>query len=98
MTKRLFFHASPADISIGDALKTPNGTSCMDVTSGGVVYMADNAEACKRYGGNVYIVEAVGAVSYKSQREAQGLPSKKSRYTRGVFVALPENTRIIGVL
>ena len=78
---------------IGDSLRTPTGTSVMDVTAGGVVYMCDSAEACKRYG-DVYEIHCTDAISYKAQLKKQGR-SKKPRYTRGVYVALPENTLIV---
>ena len=88
------YHASKRDLPIGGSLKTPTGAVCMDVTAGGVVYLAGNPEACKRYG-DVYEIEVSDAVLYAEQRRRQGLPKKKSRYTRGVWAALPENTLIV---
>ena len=93
----ILYHGSDHSIKLGDSLRTPTGISSMDVLAGGVVYMTDDPELCKRYG-TVYVVEVSDAVSYKVQREKQGLPSKKSRYTKGVWVALPENTSIVGTL
>ncbi len=88
------YHASKRSLPIGGQLRTPTGASRLDVTSGGVVYLADSAEACERYG-TVYEIEVSSAVLYAEQRRKQGLPKKKSRYTRGVWVALPENTTIV---
>jgi len=87
------YHASPRQLPVGDCLRTPTGASCMDVTAGGVVYLADTPEACNRYG-DVYEIDVHSAVPYAEQRKRQGLPKKKGRYTRGVWVALPENTTI----
>ena len=86
------YHASKRDLPIGESLKTPTGISKMDVTSGGVVYLCDSKESCSRYG-DVYEIECTQAISYKIQLEKQGR-TKKPRYTRGVFVSLPENTLI----
>jgi len=91
---RILYHASKGILPISGALRTPTGSSCMDVTAGGVVYMAETPAACARYG-TVYEIEAVDAVSYAEQRERQGLAKKSGRYTRGVWVALPENTTIL---
>jgi len=90
---KTYYHASQRDLPIGESLKTPTGHSGMDITSGGVVYMCDNPAACKRYG-TVYEIECTEAVPYKLQLKKQGR-SKKPRYTRGVFVALPEKTLIV---
>jgi hypothetical protein len=90
----LLYHGSKARLPIGGRLRTPTGASCMDVTSGGVVYMTDDPKSCGRYGA-VYAIESVDAVQYAVQRQRQGLPKKKGRYTRGVWVALPENTKIL---
>lgn len=87
------YHASTRTLPSGDHLRTPTGASCMDVTAGGVVYLTETPEACARYG-DVYEIDAVDPVPYAEQRRRQGLPEKKSRYTRGVWVALPENTTI----
>lgn len=89
----ILYHASPRALPVGDCLRTPTGASVMDVTAGGVVYLADTPAACKRYG-QVYEIEVTNAVPYAEQRRRQGLPVKKSRYTRGVWVALPERTII----
>ena len=94
MKETTYYHGSEAALKVGDSLQTPTGMSCMDVTGGGVVYLTDTPEASSRYG-TVYAVEAIGAVSYAVQRAAQRLTKKKGRYTRGVWVALPENTRIM---
>ena len=89
----ILYHASPRPLPVGECLRTPTGASAMDVTAGGVVYLADSPAACERYG-TVYEIEVAGAVPYAEQRRRQGLPAKKSRYTRGVWVALPEHTSI----
>lgn len=89
----ILYHASPHSLPIGDHLRTPTGASCMDVTQGGVVYLTDTPEACQRYG-TVYEIAVSDAVPYTEQRRRQGLTKKKGRYTRGVWVALPENTQI----
>lgn len=92
----ILYHASNANLPIGDNLRTPTGKSCMDVTSGGVIYMAESPELCERYG-KVYEIEVKSAIKYTEQREKQGLAPKKPRYTKGVWVALPENTKIRGI-
>ena len=89
----ILYHASPSPLPVGDHLRTPTGASCMDVTAGGVVYLCDTPEACARYG-DVYEIDVSEAVPYAEQRRRQGLRPKKGRYTRGVWVALPENTTI----
>ena len=91
------YHASNHQLPAGESLQTPNGVSCMDVTAGGVVYLTETPSDCARYG-TVYAIEAVSAVRYIDQRAAQGLPPKNGRYTRGVWVALPEDTLILGVV
>ena len=93
MVTKILYHASTVPLPVGDHLRTPTGASVMDVTAGGVVYMTDTPDACKRYG-DVYEIEVTGAVPYAEQRRRQGLPKKRGRYTRGVWVALPENTTI----
>ena len=89
------YHASKKELPVGNCLRTPTGASCMDVTAGGVVYLVDSPTACCRYG-TVYAIEVFGAVPYGVQRQLQALPAKSGRYTRGVYVALPENTKILG--
>ena len=89
----ILYHASPRQLPVGECLRTPTGASAMDVTAGGVVYLTGTPEACERYG-TVYAIEVACAVPYAEQRRRQGLPAKKGRYTRGVFVALPEHTII----
>lgn len=93
---QILYHGSPAELAAGESLRTPTGASAMDVTAGGVVYLTDTPDACRRYG-TVYAVSVVGAVPYAEQRRRQSLPTKKGRFTRGVYVALPENTRILGL-
>ena len=88
-----YYHASKRDLPLGKSLTTPSGHSEMNVLTGGVVYMCDNIEACQRYG-TVYEIECTEAVPYKVQLKKQGR-TKKTRYTRDVFVALPENTKIL---
>lgn len=92
----ILYHGSEAQLVLGGPLRTPTGASCMNVTAGGVVYLTDSPEACRRYG-RVYAVEATTAVPYAEQRRRQGLPPKKGRYTRGVWVALPGATRIMEI-
>jgi len=65
----------------------------MNVLTGGVVYLTSDVESCKRYG-TVYEIEAKDAISYKAQLKKQGR-AKKARYTRNVYIALPENTKIL---
>ena len=88
------YHGSKKNLPVGASLRTPTGASMMDVTAGGVVYLTDTPESCRRYG-RVYSVDVTEAVPYAEQRQHQGLPKKKGRYTRGVWVALPENTRVV---
>lgn len=90
------YHASKKELS-GNHLRTPTGHSAMDVLSGGVVYLTDDPRLCARYG-TVYTVECTDPVQYADQRKAQGLRKKKGRYTTGVWVCLPENTKITGRL
>lgn len=87
------YHASQRPLPVGDCLRTPTGASVMDVTAGGVVYLADSPTACERYG-DVYEIAVTEAVPYAEQRRRQGLQKKKGRYTRGVWVALSEHTSI----
>ena len=91
---KTLYHASQKALPIGASLRTPTGASCLDVTAGGVVYLTDSPDACRRYG-TVYEITVSGAVPYADQRTRQSLPPKKRRYTRGVWVALPQNTRIV---
>lgn len=88
------YHGTTATLPVGESLKTPTGKSEMNVVFGGVIYLADTPDACRRYG-DVYEIDVASALSYAEQRQRQGLPKKKGRYTRGVWVALPENTQII---
>lgn len=90
----ILYHATKASLKLGEQLVTPNNTECMDVLSGGVIYLTSNPDACKRYG-DVYEIDVAEAISYKKQREIQGLSKKKGRYTRDVYVALPSNTKIL---
>lgn len=92
--EKILYHASKKELPIGGSLKTPTGRSEMDVTKGGVVYLTEYPEQCKRYG-DVYEIEVKNPILYKKQRESQRLKKKKPRYTRGVYVALPENTKIL---
>lgn len=91
----ILYHGSSVKLPYGGQLKTPTGHSEMDVTSGGVVYMVDDFKKAARYG-DVYAIEvnALDAIPYKEQRQKQNLEPKKARYTSGVWVALPESTRI----
>ncbi len=89
-----FYHATSQEICVGESLRTPTGHSEMNVLTGGVVYLTSKVESCQRYGKNVYEVECTNPVSYKAQLKIQGR-SKKARYTRNVWIALPENTKIL---
>ncbi len=89
----LLYHASSKDLPVGDQLRTPTGKSEMNVLSGGVVYLTNTPDGAKRYG-TVYEIEVSEAMPYKDALKKVGR-KKKGRYTRGVFVALPENTRIV---
>jgi len=88
-----FYHASKRDLPIGESLRTPTGHSEMNILTGGVVYLTSDPESCRRYG-TVYEIKVKDAVSYKTQLKKQGR-AKKARYTRNVYVALPENTKIL---
>ncbi len=44
--------------------------------------------------GYVCIAEIEDPISYKQQREKQGLPSKQRKYTRNVYIALPIDIEI----
>lgn len=92
-----YYHASRTQLPVGECLRTPTGRSCLDVTNGGVVYLTDTPDACRRYG-RVYVIAVTAAVPYGAQRQRQGLPPKSRRYTRGVWVALPEDTTILRAL
>ena len=71
----ILYHATHADLPLGESLRTPTGKSEMDVTTGGVVYLTDTVAACERYG-NVYEVEVKDAVPYAQQLKAQGRHKK----------------------
>lgn len=92
----ILFHGTKKELPLGDNLRTPTGKSSMDVVSGGVVYLTDNPQACKRYG-KIYEIEAQNPIPYAEQRLKQNLRKKKGRFTRGVWVALPEDTIILRV-
>lgn len=93
----ILYHASKKFLPVGDSLQTPTGRSVMDVSARGVVYLTETYEQCQRYG-TVYEILVSDAVKYADQRRRQNLPKKKGRYTRGVYVALPENTTILGIV
>ena len=90
----IMYHATSAELPLGKSLKTPTGASCMDCTAGGVVYLTSTITDCARYG-TVYEIDVKNPVSYAELRKMQGLKKKKGRYTRNVFVALPEDTKIL---
>ena len=94
---KTLYHASPSALPLGGQLRTPTGRSDMDVIRGGVVYLTETPALSRRYG-IVHEIQASGAVAYAEQRRHQGLTRKSGRYTRGVWVALPENTRIVRVM
>ena len=64
----------------------------MDVKEGGVVYLTSGINVAKKYAGPhgyVCIAEVEDPITYKTQREKQGLPKKHNKYVRNVYVALP---------
>ena len=67
----------------------------MDVTSGGVTYFYNDPGSAAKYKGVEYVCVAkvTDPVPYALQREKQGLPKKKGKFTRGVWVALPEDSK-----
>ena len=79
---------------------TPTGKREMDVTTGGVVYFYEDPIRAAQYNSPEYVCVArvTDAVDYAQQRSAQGLQRKKGAYTRGVWVALPANTEIVGFI
>ena len=87
------YHATKSELPIGGQLRTPTGRDDGCVVSGGAVYLCDNAKACARYG-VVYEIEVANATPYKDALAAIGR-SKKSRYTRGVYIARPSDTKIV---
>lgn len=90
----ILYHASLANLPAGDCLRTKTGRDDGCIVSGGAVYMTDTPEACQRYG-VVYAVECSNPVQYKKALEAVGR-SKNPRYTRGVYIAKPSDTKILG--
>ena len=83
------------------SFETPTKTSVMDVTKGGVVYLTESESVARKYsqGGYIYTVEAGDSlVSYAEQRKRQGLGKKAKKYLRGVWVALPEDCKIVKVV
>ena len=93
MAEMTYYHGSSARFA---AFETPTGAEAWDVTKGGVVYLTTDRELAEGYaqGGYVYTVSAPGARSYADQRRRQGLPAKKGKYVRGVYVALPSDCEI----
>jgi len=89
------YHASPSTLPAGDCLRTKTGRGDGCIVSGGAVYMTDTPEACARYG-IVHEVECTQATPYRQALAAVGR-SKKPRYTSGVYVARPCDTKIKGV-
>lgn len=93
----MLYHGSPRRF---ETFKTPTGRSVMDVTVGGVVYLTADRSVASKYagpGGYIYTVAAPDAVPYAEQRAAQGLAKKSGKYTRGVWVCLPEGCSIVAV-
>jgi hypothetical protein len=92
--KKELYHGTK---EIFDKFETPTGAEKMDVMEGGVVYFTSDIKTAKRYAGPngyVCIAEVEDPVSYRQQREKQGLPPKQRRYTRNVYLALPVDVRI----
>ena len=89
----ILYHASKYNLPIGDCLQTPTGRSDGDVLRGGAVYLTDTPEGCCRYG-KVYKINVARAMPYKQALAKIGRV-KKARYTRNVYVALPQDTKII---
>jgi hypothetical protein len=80
-----------------DKFETPTGREEVDVTKGGVVYLTSDIEVAKKYAGPngyVCVAEVAEPISYKEQRRKQGLPKKKGKYTRDIYIALPIDVEI----
>ena len=89
----ILYHASSRDSPVGESLKTPTGRADGDITRGGAVYLVDDISLCERYG-DVYEIEVKDAISYKNALASIGR-KKKPRYTSGVFVCIPTDTKIL---
>jgi hypothetical protein len=92
----ILYHASKRKLPIGESLRTPTGRADGNIIEGGAIYLTDSPESCVRYG-NVYKIDVSHAKSYKQALSEIGR-TKKPRYTRGVYIAKPNNTKILGLL
>lgn len=91
----LFFHGTK---KIFVDFKTPTGNEELDVMNGGAVYLTDNIYAAAKYAGPdgyVCVCTSSNIVPYADQRARQGLNQKKARYTKGVYVASPEDIVVV---
>ena len=89
------YHGSPASLPAGQSLKTKTGRADGSITEGGAVYLTDDPAACRRYG-TVYRIAVTDPTPYAEALAAVGR-KKKGRYTRGVYVAKPSDTEILGI-
>jgi hypothetical protein len=92
--KKVLYHGTKR---VFDEFETPTGVEKIDVRGGGVIYFTSNIKEAMKYAGPngyVCIAEIENPLSYKEQRERQGLPQKKGDLTRNVYIALPENINI----
>ena len=92
--KKVLYHGTKEKFN---RFKTPTGVEKMDVMKGDVIYFTSDIAAAKKYAGPngyVCVAEIEKPISYKQQRENQGLPPKQKKYTRSVYVALPINVEI----
>lgn len=89
----ILYHATKTRLTPGDCLRTKTGREDGSIIFGGAVYMTDTPERCGRYG-DVYAIECTSPKTYKSALAEIGR-SKKPRYTSGVYVARPADTKIL---
>ena len=89
-----FYHGTD---KVFEKFETPTNNEELDVTKGGVIYFTSDIEVAKKYAGpNGYVcrAEVRNPTPYKKQREVQGLPPKKGKYTRDIYVAIPTDVEI----
>lgn len=89
----MYYHATNINLPIGDQLRTKTGRSDGDILNGGAVFLTSDIDSCKRYGSFVFEIAAENAKPYKAALKEVGR-SKKPRYTRNVFIAHPNETKI----